>query len=162
MAKIAIPRLELAAGMLGNSGRTATTEAANASQRTHGHSAPAEIHGVETRTPKGETRRVIGSERKLTMPRMIRKKQPTPVGIGERIDQAETLSLILPLPGPRRQPRWSAPRRRFAGRPPRACHEKISTRFKYRPWRPIKANYWSPAFASRARGMPGIACPTVK
>src|SRR5207244_499693 len=52
MAKIAIPRLELAAGMLGNSGRTATTEAANASQRTHGHSAPAEIHGVETRTPK--------------------------------------------------------------------------------------------------------------
>src|SRR6266404_4597245 len=64
--------------------------------------------------------RVIGSERKLTMPRMIRKKQPTPVGIGERIDQAETLSLILPLPGPRRQPRWSAPRRRFAGRPPRA------------------------------------------
>src|SRR6266700_1553322 len=52
MAKIAIPRLELAAGILGNSGRTATTEAANASQRTHGHSAPAEIHGVETRTPK--------------------------------------------------------------------------------------------------------------
>src|SRR5207245_11742571 len=52
MAKIAIPRLELAAGMLGNSGRTATTEAANASMRTHGHSAPAEIHGVETRTPK--------------------------------------------------------------------------------------------------------------
>src|SRR5207253_2018099 len=52
MAKIAIPRLVLAAGMLGNSGRTATTEAANANQRTHGHSAPAEIHGVETRTPK--------------------------------------------------------------------------------------------------------------
>src|SRR6266446_9443499 len=59
MAKIAIPRLELAAGMLGNSGRTATTEAANASQRTHGHSAPVEILSVETRTPKGETRRPL-------------------------------------------------------------------------------------------------------
>src|SRR5437899_12976797 len=33
MAKIAIPRLELAAGMLGNSGRTATTEAASEGKR---------------------------------------------------------------------------------------------------------------------------------
>src|SRR5262249_9083087 len=48
--------------------------------------------------------RVIGSDMKLTMPRISNTRNVTIAGIGDRIDHAEMFSLIARLPGAARYP----------------------------------------------------------
>src|SRR5262249_13374281 len=72
--------------------------------------------------------RVIGSDMKLTMPRISNTRNVTIAGIGERIDHAEMFSLIARLPGATRYPRPGEPRRRCAGRRRRAPRPAGRTR----------------------------------